>query len=282
MKLNQLMKPVSIATIILLVANTSYGQYYYKDIVTNKELSAEMARLKEQKIRTVNVLSLEDNGMASEGFFCQKKINKNYTEVEINTRTSTSYANIFTTTFNKDGLLIQSVDTSEVSATTTTYTYNDKQALVRILSSTRFASDDYADNTTEEHIYEYDANGLANRMLLINNNKDTTEFSFKADENNNIAIEKNGKTGDIYYYYYNSKNNLTDVVHTYNNGRNKLIPDYKFDYNSAGLITQRVASEKEGAYYFTWKYNYDNGLRSMERCYTKEGRLTGSVEYEYK
>lgn len=282
MKLKQLKSPVLMAIVILLVVNNGYAQYYYKDIVTNKELAAEMARLKEQKVRTVNVLSLEDNGMPSEGFFCQKKINKNYTEVEINTRTSTSYPNVFTSTFNKDGLLIQSVDSSETAATTSVYTYNDKNALVRIFASTHFAADDYADNTTEEHIYQYDANGMASRLLVINNGKDTTEYLFKPDANNNISIEKNTKTGDIYYYYYNSKNNLTDVVHTYNDGRNKLIPDYKFDYNSAGLVTQMIASEKEGAYYFTWKYNYDNGLRSMERCYTKEGRLTGSVEYEYK
>jgi hypothetical protein len=282
MKSKQLIKPVLIVIAAMLVVKAGYAQYYYKDVIINKELGAEMARLKEQKMRTVNVISLEDNGVQSEGFFCQKKINKNYTEVEINTRTSTSYPDVFTSSFSKEGLLLQSVDSTEAASTTAIYTYNDKQQLLRIVSSSHFASDDYADNTTEEHLYQYDANGFLARLWVINNNKDTAEFLFKEDENNNVAIEKSVKTGDIYYYYYNSKNNLTDVVHTYNDGRNKLIPDYKFDYNSSGLITQMIASEKEGAYYFTWKYSYDNGLRTMERCYTKEGRLTGSVEYEYK
>jgi hypothetical protein len=282
MKSKQLIKPVMIVIAAMLVVKAGYAQYYYKDVIINNQLAAEMARLKEQKIKTVNITSLEDNGVESEGFFCQKKISKNYTEVEINTRTATSYPNTFTSTFSKDGLLLQSVDSTEAASTTAIYTYNDKQQLIKIVSSSHFASDDYADNTTEQHLYQYDANGLLSRLLVINNNKDTAEFLFKADDNNNIAIEKSVKTGDIYYYYYDRKNNLTDVVHTYNDRRNKLIPDYKFDYNSAGLITQMVASEKEGAYYFTWKYSYDNGLRTMERCYTKEGRLTGSVEYAYK
>ena len=74
---------------------------------------------------------------------------------------------------------------------------------------------------------------------------------------------------------------MTEIAHSYT-ARNKLTTDFIFEYNQADQVTKMEASEKEGAYYFTWRYNYENGLRSMERCYSKEGTIQGSVEYAYK
>lgn len=274
----------AVAFLIIITAATvpASAQYYYKDIVNNKEVIAELARLKEQKIRHVKVTSLESNGMESEGFFCEKTINRSYTEMEVKTSTSSSYPNIFTSEFNKQGLLTQTIDSSEVSATRTRYTYDNEQRLTRISSVTRFEEEEgnEIDMTTEEHIYEYGPVNLA-KMTHIKNNKDTTFILFQTDEDGNVAIEKNSRTAEIYYYYYNRKKQLTDIVHGYANNK-KLVPDYKFEYNNLGLITQMIASEKEGAYFFTWKYNYDGNLRIRERCYAKEGGLMGSAEYTYK
>lgn len=261
------------------------AQYYYKDIINNKEVIAEMGRLKEQKIKAIKVTSLESNGMESEGFFCVKKLNRSYTEMEVNTSTSTSYPNIFTSLFSKEGLLTETIDSSEVSATHTTYTYDNQQRLTRISSITRFAEDENGDNevdmTSEDHTYEYGAGKSPVKMTLVKNNKDTVNILFQPDESGNVAIEKNSRTAEIYYYYYDAKGRLTDVVHGYA-GNKKLVPDFKFEYNSAGLIAQMITSEKEGAFFFTWKYNYDGLLRIRERCYSKEGSLMGSAEYEYK
>jgi len=275
-----MIRTLFVAAFIFAFAITGHAQYYYKDIVINKELEAEMAKLKEQKIHTINITPLESDGRESDGFFCQKKFNKNYSESELKTSTSTSYNNYFTSRFTKEGILKQTIDSSEVASTTANYIYDDMQQLIKIESSTNFAAEDNDDNNSEQHIYEYE-NGLPKKLWVIINNKDTSLYLFKADENNNIGIEKNVKTGDIFYYYYDTKKQLTDVVHSYA-AKQTLIPDFKFEYNGAGLITQMIASEKEGAYFFTWRYTYENGLRTMERCYSKEGRLTGSVEYEYK
>lgn len=244
-----MIKPILFTIAIAVSGNQLQAQYYYKDILSNKELQAETARLKEQKIHTINVISLESDGRESEGFFCQKKFNKSYSESVLKTSTSTSYNNYYTSRFTKEGLLKQTTDSSEVSSTTANYIYDDKQQLIKIESSTNFAAEDNDDNNSEEHIYEYE-NGLPKKLWVIINNKDTSLYLFKTDESNNIGIEKNAKTGDIYYYYYDSKKQLTDVVHAYAS-KKTLIPDYKFEYNSSGLITQMVASEKEGAYYFT-------------------------------
>ena len=49
-----------------------------------------------------------------------------------------------------------------------------------------------------------------------------------------------------------------------------MLPDYIFEYNNAGLVTQMTATEEGGSYYFIWKYTYDNGLRVKEKCFSKE------------
>lgn len=281
MKLKSIQQPAILFFLIISVVKTTNAQYYYKDILNNKEVLLELSRLKEQKIKIVKVTSLEANGLPSEGFFCEKKINKNYTEVEVFTKTSTSYPNTFTSLFSKEGVLQQTTDSSETVTTRSFFSYDSNGRLVNIQSASYFTDDEYGANITEKHSYQYNRESILEQLLIVKNNKDTTLVLFMPDENKNTAVEKNTRTGEIYYYYYDEKNRLTDIVHTYNYQKN-FFPDYKFEYNTAGLVSQMITTEKEGAYFFTWKYNYDMGLRVRERCYAKEGGLLGSVEYEYK
>ena len=272
-------------TIILLLTLTAssnlHAQYYYNDIINNKQVLAELSVLKQKKINGVKVISMEATGEETEGFTCQKKINRDFTEVEIYTETTESYPNTFISYFTKTGLLQRTVDSSEAGATTIDYSYDAAGRLVSINSSKRFATDDDAGIVLEKHLYTYNAAGILRQLLIIKNNKDSTLFLFETDEAGNIIIEKNSKTAEVYYYYYDARNNLTDIVHRYSYQKN-LFTEYSFEYNQAGQLAKMVTSEKEGAYYFTWRYNYEDGLRVSERCYSKEGRIMGSVEYKYK
>jgi len=276
-----MIKKIFVAFTILLTGFGANAQYYYNDIINNRQVLAELAVLKEKKIKGVKVTSLESNGEESEGFICQKKINRDFTEVEIYTETNQSYPNTFISWFDRSGLLLKTIDSSEAGATTTDYTYDAGGRLVSINSSKNFATDDDAGVTYERHLYNYNATGILEQMTLIKNNRDTTLYSFEADETGNIAIEKNSKTSELYYYYYDTRNRLTDIVHRYSYQKN-LFSEYSFEYNPAGQVTKMVTSEKEGAYFFTWRYVYEDGLRMNERCYSKEGRIMGSVEYKYK
>jgi YD repeat-containing protein len=271
--------------IILLLASSAsvnlHAQYYYNDIVNNKQVLAELATLKAKKINGVKVISLESTGEESEGFTCQKKINRDFTEVEIYTETNESYPNTFISYFTRAGLLQRTVDSSEAGATTIAYSYDASGRLVSVYSSKHFSTDDDAGVVVEHHLYKYNDAGMLEKMTLVKNNRDTTIYEFKADENGNVGIEKNSKTGEDYYYYYNSKNQLTDIVHRYSYQK-KLFPEYAFEYDEAGQLIKMINTEKEGAYYFTWRYDYENGMRVNERCYSKEGRIMGSVEYKYK
>jgi YD repeat-containing protein len=281
LKKQQMIKYPIILLLTLMVSANLSAQYYYNDIINNKQVLAELATLKEKKINGVKVTSLEATGEATEGFTCQKKINRDFTEVEIYTSTDETYPNTFISYFTKTGLLQRTVDSSEAGATTIDYTYDAAGRLVSINSSKRFATDDDAGVVLEKHLYNYNAAGILQQLVLVKNNRDSTLLLFEADESGNIIIEKNAKTAEVYYYYYDAKNRLTDIVHRYSYQKN-LFTEYSFEYNEAGQLAKMITSEKEGAYYFTWRYDYENGLRINERCYSKEGRIMGSVEYKYK
>jgi YD repeat-containing protein len=280
-KRKKMIKASLIVLIALVTGTTATAQYYYDDVINNKQVRAELAVLKDKKVKGVKVVSMEANGEATEGFTCQKKINRDFTEVEIYTDTKESYPNTFISYFDKAGLLLKTVDSSEAGATATDYAYDAAGRLLSVNSSKHFATDDDAGVVAEQHIYKYNNAGILQQMFLVQNNRDTTAFVFEADENGNVIIEKNEKTSEVYYYYYDEKNRLTDIVHKYSYQKT-LFTENSFEYNEEGQLAKMVTSEKEGAYYFTWRYDYENGLRITERCYSKEGSIVGSVEYKYK
>lgn len=273
------MKKLLLAALLLYSAG-SFAQYYYKDLISNKQLLAGMASYRENKIRNVSIKSFEEDGSASDGFFCQKKISKDYRKVELYTRSNVTGRSLFTSLFNENGLLLRTHDSSDISVTTIIYSYDEKQRIKSILSSVHSQDDDFVNEIIEEHIYYYDADGQPEKMTRVKNKADSIIIMFAKDEKNNISIEKDTKNGSKYYYYYDAKNRLTDVVHA-NDFKTKLLPDYLFEYNAAGLPSQMTTTEEGGNYYFIWKYTYDNGLRIRERCYSKEKRLMGTIEYEY-
>ncbi len=276
-------RKILILIVAIVFTLNSNAQYYYKDIVSIKQSTDELLKLKENKFRSVTINSYESNGDMSEGFVCQKKINKDYTKTEIITAANVTPDSYFISWFDKEGVLQATSDSSEAIVVNTSYTYNEKKELILVQSSSRTQNDDYGDDVEEKHVYTYASNGLPKEMLLIKNSRDTSIIDFMEDETNqnHVGIEKNTKTGDKYYYYYNSKGWISDIVHSYSNKSN-LIPDFVFEYNRYGQVIQMIASEDEGRNAITWKYSYENGLRIGERCYSKYNRQLGTIEYIYK
>ena len=281
MKYSPMIRSVLPLITFLAIGPMAEAQYYYKDLVSNKQLLAEMAQLKEQKIRTISVKSFEDDGSPSDGFFCEKRISRNYGTVEMLTRSNVTGASDFTSSFNNKGYLTQTYDSSDISSNTTFYEYDENNRIKSISSTVRSNDDDFTNEITEVHLYYYNDKGLPLKMVRVKNNSDSTTILFSLDEKNNVSIEKNTRSGDTYYYYYDARNRLTDVVRL-NPYNQKMLPDYIFEYNNAGLIAQMTTTEEGGSYYFIWKYTYDNGLRIREKCFSKERRLMGTIEYEYK
>ena len=273
------MKRTALSILIVSTSIIANAQYYYKDIVSNNQLMADMKAYKENKVRKVTLKSFEDNGIESESFFCEKKISKNYRKTTLFTRADIAPASLFTSILDKDGKLLSTNDSSSFSVTEIRYSYDDKQRIRSIFSTIR-AIEEFNNSITEEHIYSYQ-NNILSKMIRIKNGRDSTAVLFSTDEKGNIILEKDTKNGTKFYYYYDNKNRLTDIVQA-NEFTKNLKPDYMFEYNNEGQITQMTAVEEGSNNYFVWKYNYENGMRVKERCFTNEKRLMGSMEYEYK
>ena len=268
------------ALFILAGFNSVKAQYYYKDLISNGQVVADMKAYKENKIKKIVLKSFEDNGSESNGFFCEKKLNKDYTKAELYTRADISAASLFTSTFDKEGKLLNTYDSSLLSATQIIYSYNSDNLISRINSTVRSSDEDFGNEIKEDHFYKYE-NGKPSKITRVKNGRDTTDILLALDDKGNVAIEKDTKNGTKFFYYYDAKNRLTDIVQANEYSQNAK-PNYIFEYNNAGLITQMTAVEEGSKSYYVWKYSYDNNLRIKERCFTDERKLMGSIEYEYK
>ncbi len=154
---------------------------------------------------------------------------------------------------------------------------------MQITSFTR--SDDDATGITEVHQITYTDSGTLIGVNRLKSNQPFSTIVFKSDDNGNIIEEVETlrtNAGKKYFYYYDDKKNLTDVV-SYSERARRLLPEYIYEYNQLGQIKQMMTTDQGGDNYFTWKYTYnDQQLRETERCISKERKLLGSVEYKYR
>ena len=115
-------------------------------------------------------------------------------------------------------------------------------------------------------------------MWKIKNKTDTTYVTFVIDEKGNVTEEhstRKSKPLPTYYYYYDDKNRLTDIVR-FNESAKRLLPDYIFEYDEDGRISSVVIVPESGSEYEKWFYSYyENGLKGQEACYNKKTGTTG-------
>ncbi len=254
----------------------------YKDILSVKQLFTDQQTYKEHRIRTIDVHSFESDEQPSKDFFCEKKISKDYRQMDTYTKSTLNGKSLLSSYFDNKGYLIKSEDSSDLSVSVSTYQYDVNGNLLSITSISRSNDDDYVTSMKEVHQFTYNDNGQPQKMLLIKNQKDTTETDFIEDNKGNITDEiEVALGGRHFYYYYDDKNRLTDIVR-FNTVKNRLLPDFIFNYNDQGQLSEMVISQ-EGVNpnYYTWKYVYDDGLRIKEKCFSKAKALLGYLEYEY-
>jgi hypothetical protein len=278
------MKPFQVIFILIIAFQQSLtAQYYHRDIVNVKQAQAEKKILQQQKIKTIVVHSFEADGTDSEGFACEKNFLNNYREMETLTKSQLTGKNWLSSWYNEKGLLERASDSSEISVANTFYEYDATDNIVRITSLTHSADEDFTTSLKEVHEYRYNEKGKPVKMLRIKNGNDSSLVDFIVDDKGNVADEiEAGPNGKHYYYYYDDKNQLTDIV-KYNAVKDGLRADFIFEYDDEGNISKMTAIEEGvAADYYTWKYTYNEGLRIIEKCFSKEKQLLGYFEYEYK
>ena len=122
-------------------------------------------------------------------------------------------------------------------------------------------------------------------MLKIKNRLDTTQVELIKDEQGLIVEEhwkKKNRKLETYYYYYDAKNQLTDIVR-YHSRLRKLLPDYLYEYDDKGRVSQMTQVSMSSSSYIVWKYTYnEKGMKQKEAGFDKEKKLVGRIEYTYE
>ena len=271
----------SIITVIsVLLIGTVHAQFYYKDLVVTKQSSQQMKQFKAEKVKAVKLVSFESSGNPTEDFMGEQLVTNDFTVLKTLTKSKVSDSSELTTIYNANAQLVKTIDTTDGYKSTSEYRYNGD----KLSSITNYSSSTGQAVEKEEHIWIYTAEGRPEKMYKIKNDKDTTYITFVADEKGNIIEEhsvRNKKTLPTYYYYYDDKNRLTDIVR-YNAQARRLLPDYIFEYDDEGRVFTVVIVPEDSSNYEKWFYSYyDNGLKGQEACYNKKQELQGRIEYKY-
>lgn len=259
------------------------AQYYYKDIVVTAQIGAGYQLLRQNHVTEVHVTPSADATMpAGPAVSLQQTVYPAQNLVITYTKAPEAGESWLKAYYDQNGSLSSTVDSALNIVTRSTYTYDAAGRLASISSRTE-SKDNPVE--TETHQWTWNAAGKPSRMVKIKDGNDTTYAAFEADEKGNPGEEKvtrNKYSLGSTFYYYDDKNRLTDVAR-YNKKADRILPEYMFEYNDAGQLTQMIIVPEGSNEYQTWKYYYNpNGLKQQDVCYNKQKQLLGKVEYSYE
>lgn len=267
---------------VLLLHLTSTGQFYYKDLIIHQGNLQQYQLHKTSRVQTIDINSFEGNGEKSNGFTFRQQYNASWSQLKTIAEVENSGRNVVINFYNSQGLLYRTTDSSNGTYTVYEYGYDSLSRLVHIQNYTLSVGD--KNRSSEIHNWYYDAQGKPEKMEKIRDKSDTMIIKLKKDSLGNI-IEEQGFhkniPGEKTYYYYDTGNRLTDIVR-FNNRSRKLSPDYMFDYDEQGRLTQMVIVPEGGGQSSTWIYKYnEQGLKEEESCYMAQKKLAGRMAYQY-
>lgn len=276
------MKQVSLFVIVLFLFNQSFSQFYYKDITVSRRTTENLQRLKTAGIHSVSINSFGGNDDPAQQISVKQEINNNYTKVTSNTNSPATGPSELISWYDNRGRIIKTVDSTDGSSSTTLYMYN-ADGRVGSITSTSVSAGQAREK--EVHIWEYNQSGMPVKMLRIKNDHDTTVVQFVPDEKGNVgeenSIHGNTKLPSV-YYYYDDKNNLTDIVR-YNRHAKRLLPDLMFEYDGNSRIASMIVVPEGSDDYQRWVYHYgDDGLKIKETALNKRKQVLGRIEYTYR
>ena len=257
------------------------SQYFYKDIVQTLQNRDNWKLLMEQKVREVNIFSIDANNEMTPGFVCTQKIASDFSYISTFTKSANTAESTLTTFYGTDGKLIKTEDTSDTYKSITLYDYNEKGAISSLLNNS--VQTDNQVGATEKHVWIYE-NGKIQRMLKIKGETDTTIVNLVKDKVGNIIEEKSVRGGQAlpsFYYYYDSAGRLTDIVR-YSPKAQRMLPDYVFEYDEDDRLISMIIVTAGSKDYQKWNYTYNaSGLKDSETCFDKKKQLIVKINYKY-
>ena len=267
---------------LLSVSPYLYAQHYYDDIADARQLGQSMKNLVSQHVRTITATGYDARGTKSTDFNEWQEINAASKSLKKTTRNG-QQVNRNTYSFDDNFRLISITDSSRDIKSNTKYTYDNKGNLASVVTITHDSLNDFSQTTA--HYYQYNESGNPVKLWRVINSADSTEFRFKTDANGNVTDEQLYRRGtplDLTYYYYNDRNQLTDIVR-YDKRTKKLIPVSLFEYDDNGRVIQKMSVLSiNRPDYIIWRYIFnEKGLKIKEALFNKQKELTGRIEYAY-
>ena len=281
--LNQIsFKILTPALAVLFYSMPVHSQFYYKDQVATRDIISRFQVYKVNKVTAVKLNSFQGEEPVTEGFVCEQRVNTAQNQLVTYTKTADAGESFLTASYNNQGLLTKAIDSTQETVSTSNYSYDVNKRLVQLGIETK--ARDNSSQSSEKHLWEYNAQGKPVKMIRTKNGRDTTLVRFVLDEHGNVVEEeafKQGVSQGKVYYYYDDRHRLTDVVR-YNVKARRLLPDYIFEYEDDEISTLTLVPEGSDDYQ-KWYYTYDeNGLKQADFCYNKKNVLLGKIEYKYQ
>lgn len=271
--------PLIICT--LFIGNSLCGQFYLNDIIGLKVSQEKYQLMRKNKIKKITANSIEADGSTTKGFLLSQELQTDGKKMVSTIANLSSPLEKITNIYELSKLKRTFVNRASIE-TKTDYNYNENGLLNKVMSTTI----DSVQKTpiSETHLWQYQANGIPNRMIKLADGMDTVLVEFVADSTGLIIEEywfKKGKKIESYYYYY-SNNQLTDVVR-FNLKANRLIPDYVYEYNQQNQLINMIQVSFNGSAVVHWTYTYHaNGLRDTETARDKEKNIIAKIIYNFE
>lgn len=268
---------------VLLASFQLHAQFYYKEILGTRETNDMMKKLVNAKVKSISLKSFDADNTITDDFVVHQTITINPYTLTTMTRFADGDQSVFVSTFDDQVRLVKTVDSSNWQTVFSTYEYDGAGNLSQVIVWTTDTSG--AETMREVHQWAYGSNNRVSLMKRTRNGVFIDEVRFIYDDNGNPVEEgtyKNGNLTDRLYYYYNDRNQLTDIVSRYNATAKMLMPDYMFEYSPAGVLLQKITVPPKGSDYTIWRFQYDNnGNKIREAIFDKHKQLQGRIDYIY-
>ena len=238
--------------------------------------------MKDAAVKSVTVSHFNNNDELQNDLKIEQTFSKDYASLESKTISSDKVRPMLLLNHYVSNKIIKSEDTHDSVNTIVNYKYNNSGLLEYIISYTNDTT--IASESLETHQWFYNERGRVIYMQKIKNKKDTTKIELVYDKDSLITEEnwfRKGKVKETYYYYYNDKKQLTDIVR-FNIRAKRLLPDFLFEYDALNNVQSMTQVPAGSSNYLIWQYIYnDKGLKQQDNCFTKQRQLIGKMKYEY-
>lgn len=267
--------------LLIIFFNKASAQFYYFDIFATNQTNQVYTQLKGLGIKKITGTSFEGRE-PSKDFVLEQTIAADGSSITTRSATIGS-AESFFTGFYSNNKVVNTIDSGNNAINSIAYEYDNAGRVTAINLISKDFDGEFA--ITELHQWSYNTKGLPEKMLKIKNTIDTTVVTFLLDDIDNIIEErwtKKGSRVETYFYYYNELKQLTDIV-KYNRKAKAMLPDFMFEYDENGNLSQMTQPQSGSANYLTWRYAYNpNGLKAREVAFNKQKELVGRIEYSYQ